>query len=358
MELSQSLFSVSQNFFSPDIVQKFSSEIQQPVEQTKAGLKSIIPTILMGIVNKGSTKEGAENLINLASKQNPDPTISADKINTSQGSEVVNGIFGSNTSTVVEKLGSSTGLNPSSITKMLGMAAPMIMGVLGSKIKNEKLNASGLMSFLEQQKSSLAGLIPGGLSSLSGFGSIQKQFTQQRSWGKIIGALALLVILALWWFSAHKTQVGLMSPPPAIVTQVTTQTATPTLSGLNMFLNSTTIGDMSRRFHFEHLSFASGTTTLMSGAEAELNQIVSAMKEHPASTARIEGFTDNVGVPSTNQALSMNRALEVKQQLVKRGIESNRIAAVGLGAASPIASNTTAEGRAQNRRIEFIVTKH
>jgi hypothetical protein len=54
MAVSESLFSSTQNFLSPDIIQKFSAEIQQPIDKTKACLKSIIPTVLMGIIRKFS----------------------------------------------------------------------------------------------------------------------------------------------------------------------------------------------------------------------------------------------------------------------------------------------------------------
>lgn len=378
MELSQNFFSLTQNFFSPDTVQKFSGEIHQPPEQTKAGLKSIVPALLMGIVNKGSTQAGAENLINLANKQSSDPTLTPDRVNPAEGNAVVNGIFGNETNSIVEKISSTTGLGSSNISKMMSLAAPMIMGVLGSKIKSEKLGPSGLMSFLQQQKSSISGLLPGSLGALGGLGaglgakasslsssvgstmsSTTDKYNEKyksKPWGKILVGLALAVIAYLWWFNSRQDTAVAPVSTPAVVATAVAPDVVPSVSGLDTFFSSSTSGT-SGRFRFDNLNFTTATTTLASGADVELNQIAASMKKFPETTARIEGFTDNIGAPSTNQTLSLNRALEVKRQLVNRGIDAGRIEAVGLGAASPLATNATEEGRAQNRRIEFIAIK-
>src|SRR5690606_28463781 len=68
---------------------------------------------------------------------------------------------------------------------------------------------------------------------------------------------------------------------------------------------------------------------------------------------RIEGYTDSVGNPNFNRLLSEHRANAVREYLIAQGIEPTRLVAVGRGADNPIAPNTTAQGRALNRRIEF-----
>jgi outer membrane protein OmpA-like peptidoglycan-associated protein len=69
----------------------------------------------------------------------------------------------------------------------------------------------------------------------------------------------------------------------------------------------------------------------------------------------IQGHTDNIGDKSYNQELSLKRSESIKNQLVKRGINENRIKTVGLGDNQPTADNSSEQGRKQNRRIEIII---
>lgn len=71
----------------------------------------------------------------------------------------------------------------------------------------------------------------------------------------------------------------------------------------------------------------------------------------------VHGHTDNVGKEETNMVLSQKRADAVRDVLIRRGIEESRIKAIGFGLSKPVADNSTAEGRAKNRRTEFIIVK-
>jgi outer membrane protein OmpA-like peptidoglycan-associated protein len=69
----------------------------------------------------------------------------------------------------------------------------------------------------------------------------------------------------------------------------------------------------------------------------------------------IQGHTDNVGAAASNLALSTDRAFTIYTLLTESGIKKERLAFKGLGASKPVASNESAEGRAQNRRTEFVI---
>ena len=71
----------------------------------------------------------------------------------------------------------------------------------------------------------------------------------------------------------------------------------------------------------------------------------------------IVGHTDSTGTEAYNQALSVRRAQAVRAYLIAAGIDAARLTASGKGESSPIASNDTRDGRAKNRRVEFIVSK-
>lgn len=82
------------------------------------------------------------------------------------------------------------------------------------------------------------------------------------------------------------------------------------------------------------------------------------LKENPNIKVEIQGHTDNIGNPKDNEALSTNRAYSIKQLLEEYKIDGNRIVAKGYGQSKPIADNKTEEGRAKNRRTEFLIMEH
>ena len=102
--------------------------------------------------------------------------------------------------------------------------------------------------------------------------------------------------------------------------------------------------------------FDTNKSSLTSGARANLDKLVKVFNEYPDTDIVIYGYTDNKGSIELNQKLSESRANAVKNYLASKGIASSRFTTTGLGIAEPIASNDTADGRKQNRRVEFAIT--
>jgi outer membrane protein OmpA-like peptidoglycan-associated protein len=102
--------------------------------------------------------------------------------------------------------------------------------------------------------------------------------------------------------------------------------------------------------------FDTGAATLKPGAQLGLDRLASFLNSNPETRAIIEGHTDNTGSDATNQALSERRAQAVATALQTRGIESGRLEIVGLGEGYPVATNSTAAGRQNNRRVEVILS--
>lgn len=101
--------------------------------------------------------------------------------------------------------------------------------------------------------------------------------------------------------------------------------------------------------------FDTGSDHIRPESAPTLKEIAAMLKEHADLRLTIEGHTDNVGSAAANQSLSEKRAAAVKARLVSEyGVEEGRLAAKGLGASKPAASNDTAEGRQQNRRVELV----
>jgi outer membrane protein OmpA-like peptidoglycan-associated protein len=102
--------------------------------------------------------------------------------------------------------------------------------------------------------------------------------------------------------------------------------------------------------------FTSGKDQLLPMAKSKLDEVASALAEQGFKKIVIEGHTDSRGTVKQNESLSLNRATAVKTHLVSRGLDSAKIDAVGLASTRPVDTNDTQEGRANNRRVEIVVT--
>lgn len=102
-----------------------------------------------------------------------------------------------------------------------------------------------------------------------------------------------------------------------------------------------------------NVSFDSGKYALKPALKPVLDSVATALINHPELRAVAIGYTDSTGTDAINEPLSLNRARAVTNYLVADGVSADRLVSQGRGAADPIASNSTAEGRAMNRRVEL-----
>ena len=102
------------------------------------------------------------------------------------------------------------------------------------------------------------------------------------------------------------------------------------------------------------ITFDVGKATIKPESMGEINRIVQLMTENPDLKFSVEGHTDSTGNAASNQTLSEQRSQAIVAKLVELGIAQDRLTAVGKGQNSPIADNNTDEGRAKNRRVEFV----
>ena len=105
------------------------------------------------------------------------------------------------------------------------------------------------------------------------------------------------------------------------------------------------------------VNFETNSDRLLPGAEVSLDKVVAALKKYPEIKIEIGGHTDSDGDAAYNESLSARRAATVVDYLANRGIAGNRMNAVGYGEAQPIADNSTAEGKAANRRVVLKITE-
>ena len=110
---------------------------------------------------------------------------------------------------------------------------------------------------------------------------------------------------------------------------------------------------------YDNLTFESGKAIIKPTSFPYLDELVTVIQDPDALTwtLEIQGHTDNVGGADYNQKLSENRANAVKKYLADKGVKAERVTAKGFGLSKPIDTNDTNEGRAKNRRVEFLITK-
>jgi outer membrane protein OmpA-like peptidoglycan-associated protein len=96
---------------------------------------------------------------------------------------------------------------------------------------------------------------------------------------------------------------------------------------------------------------------LLSESSSILDEVASVMTQNEKIHIRIEGHTDNSGNKDHNQDLSTRRAAAVKAYLVAKGTPGDKLDSLGCGPGTPVADNATEDGRAQNRRVEFVIIR-
>jgi len=299
----------------------------------------------------------------------------------------LNTVFGGKTSAVGDLITRAAGFkNPSSGSSLLAMAAPLVLGFLGQKVRDNKLNVSGLSSLLGGERESILAATPLGLMHLVGNGaalhgsatngkpfvipSARKPRSSRWIWpavGVAAIAVGVFVMLRSRAPAAIQAAAGEVSEAVGGVGAVVKRMLP---SGVELNVSErgieskliAFIEDASRPvndstwFDFDRLNFASGSATILPESQEQLNNIVAVLKAYPNVRVKVGGYTDDVGGAAANARLSQRRADAVRRALISNGIPAQRLQAQGYGEQHPVADNSTEEGRARNRRIALRVT--
>jgi len=290
------------------------------------------------------------------------------------GSQLLSTVFGSNQGAVADGIAHETGLSAGKATALLGMAAPLVLGMLGRQVQSTGMNAAELGRSLKSEMPGLTSYLPAGLRSYLGRAPLVASMPQEaaavqtvksRNWLWPIVGLIALALIAFWLFRRTPSL-------PSIDTSglgAFFSTKLPDGTALNIpqngienklitFLNdSSRPADTTTWFNFDRLLFDTNSSTLQPASQEQLNNIVAIMKAYPNMNAKIGGYTDNTGDPAANQTLSENRAKNVMDGIVAGGVDPSRLQSQGYGEQYPVGDNSTPEGRQQNRRISLLVTQ-
>lgn len=177
-----------------------------------------------------------------------------------------------------------------------------------------------------------------------------------------LGILALLFALSRCGHDDERVANSTATVVPAEPTGEVVAT-TPNAAGSVALAGTTTLGTYlsgnepaPRSFVFEKLNFDTAKSEVRAEDAGEVTQVATTLKQYKTAKVRIAGYADARGNDAANVALGKARAESIKSALVAKGIDAARIQTVSGGESDPVATNSTASGRFENRRTELAVT--
>jgi OmpA-OmpF porin, OOP family len=392
--MAVNLVEMVKGYLTPDIVQKAASFVGASESATQKAMNGIVPTLIAGLANQASTNGGAEKLSRIldmgkydgSALNNLGSLFSGSETTQkaiTQGKDTLSSLFGNKTEGLVDQIARFAGLRTGSAASLLALILPLILSLLGRQRSTIGQSPSALASLLGGQKSFLSGLLPPGIGSLLGWTGYETVRPREpvayvepkrETPGWLIPAIVLggLALAALGWLLSRPDPVPLRETPvaarPAAPAAKMTdlqlpggvKVSVPEGSfnySLHQWLAGTTDTAVPKRFVFDNLNFETGSTKLTPDSVPTVDSLVAILKAYPLVAIRLEGHTDNTGDAAANKKLSLDRAIVVKEIMIKDGIADARVGTDGYGQEKPIASNETEEGRAKNRRTELVVEK-
>ncbi len=401
------LFDLVKSQLGDEVIAKVAGTIgEDPAATAKTLTGGAVPALLAGLVNNfGSSENGAARLLDLVLAGKHDGSLlnnlagalgggaQTDAV-LNTGKSLMGTMLGSRGDAVTDLLSSFGGVRRSSASSLLGMAIPIILGVLGKQSRSNGLNAAGLLGMLGAVKSLLPSIAPPGLGAALGMADLGGPATaaapvpppvttaapaplpetaaadpERRP--SLLPWLIVPVAAILLFFGLRSCQdaetVAVdtpayteplpspepVAPAPVVELQGDASSAAAQLLAFMQNADDTTVP---RTFVLDNLNFDSGTARLDAASARTIDDVGKVLAAFPDAQIELQGHTDSSGDADQNRTLSQARADAVRSGLLDRGITAERLTARGFGADSPRTSNDTAEGRAENRRTEVVVT--
>jgi len=321
--------------FSDAILETLARHIGASPETTKQALDAALPASMYAIADRGSTEDGARRLLDgmargelpaldtdelrrrLADPELDDRSLFADD-------RLAEEIFGDRRDLVLDDLASLSDIDRDGVRKIVAVAAPLAMGIVGRRAHTERRDAGGLARFLAEEKPSVAMRLPESMRSTL----VSRRRTgpprPPRIWPWMLSvAAAVTLIFSLPSLNLHPTPN--MTPPEDFVDTTPAPSASPSVRRLFAALH----GDSSlpARWTIEEISFAPGESAMPPGARSVVAELVPVLAAHPEARIRLEGAGDTSAGTDAELELARRRAIAMRRDLIGAGISPELIVA-------------------------------
>jgi OOP family OmpA-OmpF porin len=379
-------------------VGRLADVLGEPEQSVTRGVQTSIAAVLGGLASKSQDPGTLRRIMDLAPSTLGDitwPRVASGLSDpasplVSLGNRLLSGLFGNSESVVTNAISADSGLRHGVTSKLMVMAAPVVISFLGKRVRNDGITISGLGNLLQQESAAIQGALPAGLSDLfwprvtvaDSASPIVAQAVEKEepssSW--IIALPIAVLLLGLFWLFTHSHRTTTQ------VSSVTTGAANRVAGGIaglgdfvkrtlpnNVALNVPEHGvemrllafiqdsgatpDRTTWFVFDRLVFDAGSARLRPESQEQLDNVAAILLAYPKVRVKVVGYTDNVGGTEQNLRFSQTRANSVVAELVRKGVSPERLDAEGYGEQYPIADNSTEGGRAKNRRVSIQITE-
>lgn len=339
----------------------------------------LAPVILSGLLNKTGDSNAMGSIFNTLSNfdsgvlGNPGSLLDGGNLAHNDPKDAaghfLGSVFGAKVPAITNAVASFSGAKSSTVSSLLGLVGPLVMGLLSKKINSDGLNVSGFSNLLTSQKSSILGALPTGLGSILGLadmGNPVEESTATASGARWLWPLLLLlglgggIIYYMKYCTAAPETVKVETPaatsiPDQVGEKLEFAAGTQEAAMVDFINDANATIDKNKWFDFPEIMFDVNKATLKPESEVKLNAVLAILNEYPAVHLRIGGYTDSDGNDAANLKLSDERAKTCMAWLSAKGIAADRLEAEGYGEQHPVAPNDTPENKAKNRRISFSV---
>lgn len=375
------LLDAIRDFVTPGLISQAASLLDENEGGTSKAIGGLASSMLAGLLSKTGDPNAMSSIFNTLSNfdagvlNNLGNLIGGGNIAHNDpkdaGGHFLGTVFGAKVPAVTNAVAAFSGVKTSTVSTLLGMVGPLVMGILSKKINTEGLNVSGLAGLLQGQKNSILSALPAGLGSLLGVADIGSpaDSVPAATGNRWLWPLLLLFVLGggiIYYMKNCSVQ-----PEAAKVVEAPAPVATPPADNVRVKLgfaagtqeaameafivDPNAAIDKNKWFDFPEIMFDVNKATLRPESETKLNAVLAILKEYPAVKLRVGGYTDSDGDDKANMKLSDERAKTCMAWLTAKGIAADRLEAEGYGEQHPVAPNDTPENKAKNRRISFSV---